>query len=1029
MLQIVGFLLLWAKILLLSQFVHAKPTTTTLLEPEPTPSTIVDYLSSEVQFSYFIRHIQRNGLIPLVNSLQNVTLFAPVNLAFIDDEVLGNDTSDNLLRYFADQRLRVGYLDTRDMVADSLFIVRELPTKNVTFPLKLRADLEMQQYFVNDIAQIVEYDFYAKHQYSFVQAIDSLLPLQPSVCEMLLDQESETINGHNMSFAKRLFQLVFLHSKVRGPTCLEFLGNTSTVLLPLDEMVAQSLLEEEYQYYTALYRVMENPAFVTTKDAVRELSDDIFKMISTWFLPELVDGVNGTLPENETAGKKKKPKPETRLPRYNITLDLETNQIIVNGRIRSSSNSTGLTARDGLVHIFDIDANAADSSFFTALEFSVPSLVPRKVLYSLHYSQFVNELGFRKLAKLINGKTTNQTLLLDVTDRDDQQDEDDVSISAFSNKQNLLYKFMEGQLDSRKRMGSSQSYQRLLTSKLCLNKRIGLCYKIKVTGFLHEGEVITTFNNDIDSVGEPYLAAGNFSIFIGDAPLNPPSSLKHTLADLLSDGAVNGKLEHIKIDKEFCMWTLEHLSEHGLNLVKDNYKGYSLILPCGHTLWGTQTGKKDDPGEVSVKNLGLIFRYLESHPKIMKDILKGLFIEDLIYSDFGLDDDTETSRIAKTLRGDLVNVSESYRMGDFNHLIKVNHTILSVPLNSDVLFSQGVIHITNKLLLPEDFTISLLDLLETTESKKKKFSFLSFVEQYPAIRNALGLHEKGVGSEYSVLVPEPELLELMNITRDLARLPEFLALHLIRNEEALELKKCINQPFETNQTFTIQTNRTDGVFECVKNFDNGKTYLRLKMEEPSSEMSFFGYNKDREIKIVTHGCTSSQPISSCVFLVDKPINLAWFSGDDNFPYINIGWFSVALGVLFGVLFLGVLFTLAVVYLGNRPQKPILKLHHAPSGFPRPPGPTFMRVTSDEDEQNAGYDNGYESDDDLNGNEAESLLLASGLQRKGRRGYGSIREERSSLSPNSKFLKNPPSAPRTIKQSRLALNRERNLPPL
>lgn len=999
----------------------AKPTSTSI-PPEPSPSSIVDYLSSEVQFSYFIRHLQRNGLVPVINSLQNVTLFAPVNLAFVDDEVLGNDTHQNLLRYFADQKLRIGYLDTRDMVADSLYILREMPSRNVTFPLKLLADLDQKQYYVNDVAQIVEFDFYAKHQHSFVQAIDHLLPLQPSICELLLDKSTDYINGHEMSFVKRLFQLVFLHPKIRGPSCPEFLGNTSTVILPLDNMVEKLLLEAEIRYYTALFEALVDKTFDTSKDAISELSRDVSDIISFWLIPELVDGVNGTRSDVDLLSKKKKPiTPAPPHWDYSFSLDTKTNQLIINNSIRSSVNSTGLSARDGIVHIFDAESNPK-SSFFLALHFRVPTLVPRKILYSLHYSQFVNELMFRKLGKLINGKTTNQTILLDALDRDDLQDDDEVVASSFSNKQNTLYKFMEGQLEPAAGPKSTQRYQRLLTSKLCLNKRIGLCFKVKVTGGYHDGKAITTFNNDINSFGQPHVAAGNTSIYIGDKTLEPPSSLKHTLADLLTEGAVNGRLEHIEIDKEFCMWTLEHLSKHGLNSVKQNRKGYSIILPCGHTIWEPLAGVQD-PHDASIKNLGLVLKFLEAHPKKMKDVLKGLFIEDLIYSDFGLDDDIETSRIAKTLRGDAINISESYRTGDFNHIIKLNDTPLSVPLNSDVLFNQGVIHITNKLMLPQDFYVSFRDLLETTEGKKERFSITSLLSVFPELRDALGLGKKEFATDYSILAPRPESLESMNVTKDFAHLPEFLQLHLLHNEDARTLKRCVSQPFKSNLTFTIQTNRSDGVFDCRKNFDTGKTYLRLR----TNRTELFGYNKDKEVKIVTHGCTSVNSNASCVFMIDKPLNLAWFSHDDDFLHVHIGWFSVAIGVLFGVLLVGTLFTSIMVFLGNRPRQQPKPLS-SPTGFPMPPGSTFMRVTSDED-TNAGYDNGYESDDDLNRNETESLLLASGLRKKGRRGYGTIREDISSSSPSQRPKPIPASAPRTIKANRLSFTRDRNLPPV
>uniref|UniRef100_A0A0L0NTP6 FAS1 domain-containing protein n=1 Tax=Candidozyma auris TaxID=498019 RepID=A0A0L0NTP6_CANAR len=1019
--------LIWLLFYLLLAFTLAKPSTSSLLAPEPSPSSIIDYLSSEVQYSYFLRHLQRSGLVPQINQLQNVTLFAPINLAFVDDEVLQNDTPENLWRYFANQRLRIGYLDTRNVVADSLYVIREAAYRNVTYPLKLSADTALRQYNVNGIAQVVEFDFYAKHQHSFVQAIDKLLPLQPSICDLLLDGSTDYINGHKMAFVKRLFQLMFDVKKAHGPRCSEFLGNTSTILLPLDSMIEQSLLKAEIDYFTTLYRVSKNVNLETSKDAIDELSADVRGMLSTLLLPELVDGVNGTDHPVDSEGrkkkkKKKKLKPKPYAPRYNITLDDETNQIIINGAIRSTNDSTGLTARDGIVHIFDAESNGPDTRFFSALNYTVPTLIPRKVLYSLHFSQFVEELRFRRLGKLINGKSINQTLILDLSDRDDFQDDESMTVASFSSKQNALYRFLEGQLDRLQVMDSVTHEQRLMTSKLCLNKRIGLCFKVKVTESHHNGDVVTTFNNDIAAKGKPVWAAGDTSIYIADKPLLPPLSLKHTFAELLTDGAVNGRLEHIEIDKEFCMWTLEHLKEHGLNLVKENNKGYTLFLPCGHTIWGPFSGKKGAE-EVSLKNLGLTLRYLESHPKQMKDILKGLFIEDLIYSDFGLDDDIETTRIAKTLRGDMVNISESYRMGEFNHLIKLNETLLSVPLNSDVLFSQGVIHITSNFLLPQDFRLSMLDLLETTESSKNKFSFISFVRQFPVVSNALHLDKKGE-SQYSVLVPKPELLQSMNITKSFSKLHDFVQLHLMRNEDAATLKRCMSQTFDTNQTFVIHTNRSDGEFTCEKNFDNGKTYLKLQSQEPTSMLSVLGYNSDRKVKVVTYGCTSAKQNASCVFLLEKPFNLAWFSHDNNF--LHIGWFSVALGVLFGILLFGTILTTIVLFLGNRPRK-LSKPLNIPSSLPLPPGPTFMRVTSDEDMQGGVVDYGYESDDDLNRNESESLLLVSGLRKKGRRGYGSIREERMSLSPVRKPEDIPPSAPRQIKPSRLSLSRTRNLP--
>lgn len=50
-------------------------------------TSVVDILSQNVEFSTFLRAVQRNGYIPYLNELQNYTLMAPVNSAFINNEL------------------------------------------------------------------------------------------------------------------------------------------------------------------------------------------------------------------------------------------------------------------------------------------------------------------------------------------------------------------------------------------------------------------------------------------------------------------------------------------------------------------------------------------------------------------------------------------------------------------------------------------------------------------------------------------------------------------------------------------------------------------------------------------------------------------------------------------------------------------------------------------------------------------------------------------------------------------------------
>lgn len=981
--------------------------TTTSEGPEPTPSTIIDFLSADVQYSYFLRHLQRHGLIPQVNKLRNVTLFAPVNLAFVDAELAQHDNVDNLLRYFADQRLRVGYLGLQDVIADSLYSSRS----GCPFPLKISVSgaNPQQEYKVNDFAEILDFDGYAKHQLSFVHGIGRLLPLQPSICEVMMDNSTDSLNGYKLSFMKQLFQLVFSPSydKWLPQNCTTFLANVSTIILPTDDYIRSSMLVLQQKYYTALFHGIQNVSLRPKRDAVREIKIDALNLLLNLLFTETVGGINGTnKTQSAVSGTK-----------YKISLN-PSNQLVLNHKISSAANSTSLTAQDGLIHIFDAEGNT--SNFFEVTKSPVAEMIPQKALYALHFSSFVKEIRFRKLGYLIDGSTTNQTIILDSSDRDDVPEDDDlafangVKISSFSNRQSMLYRFLSGSVDMSMELGpDSTNFHRLLDSRLCLKKRIGSCFKVKLSGTWGTDGASTTFNDDIRTDSTPIRAAGDNYIYIGDKDLLTPSSFKHTIADLISDGVVKRHLDHIKIDKEACLATLDYLNEFNLFLLDENYKGYSVFLPCGNTVWDNgRDSREQDFG--SWKGLGLVLRYLEAHPKVFKNILKGLFIEDTIYSDFGLDDAKELFRVAKTLKGDSVNVSERYQEGDFNHLIKLNETTLSVPLNSDVLFNQGVVHITSKLLLPEDFHISFLDLIKTTdEPAYGHFSFLKLIEAYPELYKALGLDGES-SSDYSLLVPSPDLLKNFNITTDYRRLWDFMELHLIQNSEVEALLSCMRPyaPYQTplNNSYTVHTNRSNGIFTCNRNPVTGKTYLSLQ-----NTVKTLGYNSDRQVRIVTHGCTDSSN-ASCVFLLDKPLSLAWFDTPDNFLHIHIGWISVGIGIIIGVILFGFIATTIVVCLANtKSKKPPSHLTSTDSIFAATE-PTYMRVTSDDDMNGTTYDYGYETDDDMMRQEHEQLLPSRVGRKRTQGTYGATQ-------PSG------PTAPRTIKGKGLisTMNRERNLP--
>lgn len=1023
--------------------VGGAPTSSSTQVPAPTPSTLIDILSANVQYSYFLRHLQRHGMVPVLGGLRNVTLLAPVNLAFAAAPSGSFDDSNLLLRYVLDQRLQVGCLGTDDVIVESLFHHFSRP-----YSLVISPDLEAQEYVV-DGASIVERDVFAKHQNSFVQAIDKLLPVKPTLCEALMNSDDL-----RFSFAKNLFRLLFADRYLNNPkyrvaaipdSCDAFFNKTRTLFVPTDDYVNRSMDDIDKRYYLSLFHSLNSDVLDTTKDAVRETKLDIFNLLQLLMFRDLIGGVNGTNGNPCTSINKK-----TTL---NVTLD--KNKVLVNGKVHAVDS---LIYADGILHVLD----EPHLNFFTDLGVPTAQMVPRKALYAMHYSHFVKEVNFRKLGRYIDGSHDGQTILVEAELKDDIPDEDalqlsenrpEIAVSGFSSKQALLYQFLDEPIDTSS-VENGHFFHRIVSTQMCSKKKVGACFRVKMTGIRDKkGDIQTTVNDEIHVLEGPIRVANDTFIYVVDREVTPPLLLKKSLGELLSNGVILRHLEHIRIDKASCLSTLSYLNEHDLLLLRDNGRGYSVFLPCStepdtygdHPLINTVKSSKG-----TWDSLGLVLNHLEANPDLFRSVLKGFFVENTVYSDFGLEDDDDLVLISNTLRGDMVNISEHYYSGDFDHTIRLNDTILSIPLNLDILFNQGVVHIIDKVLLPQNFRVSVEDLLKTTNDKAfPQFSFGSLLEIYPKLADAL-LSE----GNYSILVPSPESLHNFNVTTTFGKLLEFLEFHLIPNEHLGSLLDCVEGVQNRNASQDIiYTNHSRRGLKC-RTEANGKTMLRLQGAD-GDDFSALSYNKDHEVRILSHGCTSPEKNNgTCVFLLDKPLSLLWLesSKKNAFLHIHLGFVSVGVGIIIGVfvlgaIMLGVLFCMGGIRTGKLGP---VNIDHIFA----PAEPTFMRVTSDDEEPPGGYyDRGYETDDDMWRSERDRLLpsrgkrgrlLNYGATRKpfaevkrqfldvperplnGSPKHGKTSPKTERTSPRSGINTHPGTAPRNIKGTNImsTLNRER-----
>lgn len=963
----------------------AMASKSTSLTPEPTPGTIIDILSSQPQYSYFLRHLQLNKLIPFINSLENVTLLAPVNSAFADGRLDGD-----LLKYFINQKVRVGWLPNEELVYETLYKIENSNYKS-NYTISIAPDFESMEFIIDSTSLIVDCDNYAKNQYSFVQGIDKFLPLKPTLCQVLLNKNSTVINGKEITFMKLLFQSLFndeynfindkKYDKESTQSCDKFLQQT--LLIPTDDCIRAGFSPLHQQYYLALFDVLSETDFrSTTKKAKDEFIEDIRSLLDSIQLPRLVLGVNGT-DHHDT---------------FNVTLVNHT----VN--INDISSVGNIVLSNGVIHTFD------DGRFFTNLNLPVVKLVPRKVLNALHFTRFSKELVFRNLGYLIDGSTSHQSLFLDLNSRDDFQDEalmddimslnsatsdeplSEISINAFSAKQSILYQFGDA-INITKRLQDNDKVYELIQTRLCSNRKIGGCFDLKVASTRNNDEIASTLNDELEIIDGPIDFGDNSFLYIVDGDINTPSSLKHALGDIMSSGSVPRHTEHFAVDKQSCLTTLEYLNKFKLTSLRDNSKGYSIFLPCGINL---KNLKKNNWNE-----LGLIYKYLQMNPKVFAKVMKGMIIEDIIYTN-----DVEPQE-SYNANGDLIKIESG------KNYVQLNSTKLDIPVNSDILFNQGVIHLIDQVVLPEYFEVPIIELLKTTiDLGYPHHSILDLIDRFPKLKQALGLEGK-VSKPFSLLVPAPDSLKDHNITANYINLLEFLEFHLIPNDQLESVLACVGE-YDIQNTTAIRTNLTGTALSCYQS-KSGHRYLKLVEPENFRTMS---YNKDREVKIMNYGCTNvwrdDKSNLQCVILIEKPLNLQWLKPKD--VKLHLGFISLGIGVIFGLTITAFAIFFIVLCVGRNDKH----LNKATLDDNRVE-PHFMRVRM-ENEETQVHDRGYDTDIDVLRDNDEFLPLYGTKKIYKKRDYGSIRSE----SAKQDSLNNK-TTPVNIKVNSNNIARDRNLP--
>lgn len=154
--------------------------------------------------------------------------------------------------------------------------------------------------------------------------------------------------------------------------------------------------------------------------------------------------------------------------------------------------------------------------------------------------------------------------------------------------------------------------------------------------------------------------------------------------------------------------------------------------------------------------------------------------------------------------------------------------------------------------------------------------------------------------------------------KDLLR---FIDFHLIPNSEVTKILDCISGEGYNNSV--IKTNLSEGGLTCKHKPQTNKVMLQLHKLNTISTVS---YNKDQEVRLLSHGCTkkyqSGTDQLSCVFLIQKPLNLDWFENPkngDNFLHVHLGLVSVGVGVILGLIIFGGVMVGLMFCIGKRKE--------------------------------------------------------------------------------------------------------------
>lgn len=857
--------------------------TTSSDEPRPA-SSIIDILSASAQFSIVLDHIQRLGLVPLINGARNVTFFAPSNDAFlgVNPELV---TKDLLLYHLLNttfmtsdlsgskerglsSAIHPSYLSAKHFkkIHNSVDSQISLENSIATEELDSSQNAENMLVFINkyptsdkrysysvgnnplSTVHITKSDLMASRNRGVVHVVNKLMKIPESICSMLE-------KNPNTQFFYKLFDLEYNCS-------LPVFSVPTTLFVPLDLAFASQLNQIETDYLFSQWGHSDRKKILDRHTITSQL-------VSSPLIPDIAKQSHQS---RNTSALLQTDDGSI----WNISLSMA-----VNGTF--SSKTSNNIANDGIIHYYDSFVAGSDGNINSLITFT-----PEKYILGLGCESFVKQVKFRGLKGLINESSSDlkQTIFSPIEDPDSIMANDasvslksdiietpnlgpvpDV-VSADMNIESIpttLYHFVDGQyhLDVNEIINSNY----LLKSK-AMFKRLGYEHQhIKVTAEEDSRDIYLNLHDKI--VSGPY-DIGNTTIYLIDSSLDAPPTIDLAVSSILQASRSAAYLDQLDL----------------LDLPSDN--GWTVLLPT----------------TVAWKRLGLVTIYLENNTTALRQVLESYILRTLFYSNSKTiqtslyngrnvtvsthPTNKNSKDVVHTNDGNSADVSGHYTSEDdyYPFSVYVNNFEYRVEY-ANVLSSSGVIHAVNSINIPDSVVINVENILSSIEATL-------FVDLLIARNLSYVLDPQFA---YTILAPSNRVLLANNITVDTPDIDVLLRLHILPSNPVHEL-------FEGVETLSMQEN------------------IHLSAHEVDSDVfvvTVVESDSHHEVRVLQRGDTTKYSSSnqvSTVLYVDNFFSPDWIikpSPPFIPPFHLRTSFAILLGVVFGAIIIFFLISIALLF--------------------------------------------------------------------------------------------------------------------